>query len=77
MKIGDKYRHFKHGTIYHIVEITVDSENLESRASYVADKDIENYGSCKQCVKPWSRPVKMFDDVVEFNGLKVKRFERL
>lgn len=71
MKTGDKYKHFKHGTIYEVVGFSKDSETGETRVEYFPHEEIERVRNM-----PWSRPLRMFDELVmNENGETVKRFE--
>ncbi len=58
------YRHFK-GNSYEVLEIARHSETLEEMVIYKA-----LYGEGEI----WVRPLKMWDETVEYNGQKVKRF---
>ena len=61
------YRHFK-GNIYCVLHIAKHSETLEEMVVYQAmygDKEI------------WVRPKAMFDEVVERDGKRFKRFEKI
>ena len=63
--IGREYRHYK-GNKYKVIAIGKHSENLEELVIYQAlygDNEI------------WCRPLSMWDEMVEINGIKVKRFE--
>ena len=63
--IGREYRHYK-GNKYKVIAIGRHSENLEELVIYQAlygDNEI------------WCRPLCMWNEIVEFNGKKVKRFE--
>ena len=62
---GIEYRHYKGGT-YKVIGIGKHSENLEVLVVYQAL--YENYDI-------WCRPLSMWNDIVEYNGKKVKRFE--
>ncbi|MBR0278299.1 MAG: DUF1653 domain-containing protein [Clostridia bacterium] len=64
MKKG-RYRHFK-GKEYELVDIAIHSETLEEMVVYR-----QLYGEGKL----WVRPIKMWDEYVEYEGKKVKRFE--
>ncbi len=58
------YRHFK-GNCYEVLAVAKHSETLEEMIVYKAlygDGDI------------WVRPLKMWDETVEYNGQTVKRF---
>ncbi len=62
-----KYRHFK-GNEYELLYISKHSETLEEMAVYRA-----LYGEHGI----WVRPLKMWDEEVELNGIKVKRFTKI
>ena len=58
------YKHFK-GNSYEVLGVAKHSETLEEMVVYKAlygDGDI------------WVRPLKMWDETVEYNGQNVKRF---
>ncbi|MBO5452424.1 MAG: DUF1653 domain-containing protein [Clostridia bacterium] len=58
------YKHFK-GNSYEVLGVAKHSETLEEMVVYKAlygDGDI------------WVRPLKMWDETVEYNGQMVKRF---
>ena len=66
LKIGKKYRHFK-GKEYLVLHIARHSETLEELVVYQAlygEKGI------------WVRPLDMFLEQVEVNGVLVNRFEK-
>ena len=58
------YKHFK-GGLYHVKEITKDSETLKNRVSY---QSVRNGVT-------WSRAIEDFNDVVYVNEEWVPRFE--
>ena len=58
------YRHFK-GNMYEVVGMALHSETVEEMVIYKA-----LYGEGKT----WVRPLSMWDEEVEFEGKKVKRF---
>jgi len=60
------YRHFK-GNRYEVLFTATNSETLEEMVVYKA-----MYGE----EKVWVRPASMWNDVVEYGGKSVKRFER-
>lgn len=65
VKAGERYRHFK-GNEYEIVAVGRHSETLEPLVVYRAlygDGDV------------WIRPLTMFTDTVERDGMTVHRFE--
>ena len=62
-----RYRHFK-GNMYELLFIAKNSETLEEMAVYKA-----LYGEGGT----WVRPLKMWNEEVEVNGRKVKRFEKI
>ena len=62
-----RYRHFK-GNLYELLYIAKNSETLEKMVVYRAlygDNEI------------WVRPIKMWNEEVEVNGKKVKRFVKI
>ena len=63
--VGNIYRHYK-GNNYKVLGIGKHSESLEELVIYQA-----LYGDNLI----WCRPLHMWNDVVEYNGEKVKRFE--
>lgn len=58
------YRHFK-GNMYEVVGMALHSETVEEMVIYKA-----LYGEGKT----WVRPLSMWDEEVNFEGKKVKRF---
>ena len=58
------YKHFK-GNMYEVIDVAYHSETLEEMVVYKA-----LYGEGKT----WVRPISMWDEEVEFEGKKVKRF---
>ncbi len=67
VEIGVKYRHFK-GNDYLVLNIAKHSETLEDYVVYQAlygDRGI------------WVRPMSMFEEMVEVNGIPVNRFKRV
>jgi len=67
VEVGAKYRHFK-GNDYLVLNIAKHSETLEDYVVYQAlygDKGI------------WVRPMSMFEEMVEVNGIPVNRFKRV
>lgn len=63
--INGKYRHFK-GMEYQLLYLARHSETLEDMVVYKA-----LYGDGAV----WVRPLSMWDEEVEYNGEKVKRFK--
>lgn len=59
------YRHYK-GNLYELIDIVNHSETLEKMVLYRA-----LYGKGEL----WVRPISMWDEIVEVDGMKVKRFE--
>ncbi|MCB0197753.1 MAG: DUF1653 domain-containing protein [Anaerolineae bacterium] len=59
------YRHFK-GNLYQLLEIAKHSETMEEFVVYKA-----LYG--EQGI--WIRPLKMFEETIERDGIQLKRFE--
>lgn len=60
-----KYRHYK-GNLYEVTGTAIHSETLEEMVIYRA-----LYGN----MDVWVRPASMWNDIVEINGMPVKRFE--
>jgi len=71
MKLG-KYKHYK-GKEYNVVAIATHSETLEEMVVYEALYEIEEKG----INSVWVRPKKMFEEMIEVNGLRMKRFQYL
>ncbi len=69
-KVGEYYKHFKTGNLYKILAIGKSSENLEEMIVYEAQ--YENPES-----QVWVRPLKNFIEDVDWQGSRVKRFERV
>ncbi len=59
------YRHYK-GNEYELIDVAIHSETLEKMIVYRA-----LYGE----QKVWVRPARMWEEEVEVDGKKVKRFE--
>jgi len=59
------YRHYK-GNLYEVVGFAVHSETLEDMVIYKA-----LYGE----MKTWVRPLIMWEELVDFEGEQIKRFE--
>ncbi len=64
LKLG-KYRHYK-GKEYEVIGLAKHSETLEDLVVYKA-----LYGDGQI----WARPLKMFEERVEVDGVEVPRFE--
>ena len=67
IKTGKKYRHFK-GKEYLVLNIAKHSETLES---YVVQQALYQEGGI------WVRPLNMFSDQKEVDGVWVNRFEEI
>ena len=63
MKLG-KYRHFK-GKEYEVIGTAKHSETLEEMVVYKALYDNNSL---------WVRPLSMWNEIIEHNDVKVKRF---
>ena len=61
------YRHYK-GKTYNVIGIAKHCETLEELVVYQAQ-----YGECQI----WVRPKEMFFDIVDVNGEKKARFEKI
>lgn len=64
MKKG-KYRHYK-GPLYEVIDV---ARHSESEEEFVVYRTL--YGDFSL----WIRPLEMFNEEVEYEGKKVKRFE--
>ena len=67
LKIG-KYQHFK-GNFYQVLHLAKHSENEEYMVVYQPLYD--NQDGMREI---WVRPLSMFDEVIEREGKKLKRF---
>ena len=63
-----RYRHYKHGNEYTVVDVVFHSETDEPMVLYRAE-----YGERRL----WVRPLAMFLETVEFEGQQVQRFDYL
>ena len=63
--IGKVYRHYK-GNKYKVIAIGKHSESLEELVIYEAQ-----YGDNQI----WCRPLSMWNEIIDYNGKEVKRFE--
>ena len=63
------YKHYK-GKIYEVIGIARHSETLEELVVYKATYQREGENV-------WVRPLAMFNDTVNVNGVEQKRFEKL
>jgi len=66
------YRHFK-GKNYEVIGIAHHSETLEELVVYRALYSSPDFGENAL----WVRPVKIWEQDVEFEGRKVRRFEKV
>ena len=67
IKIGKKYRHYK-GNEYLILDLAKHSETMENLVVYRALYG--DYGV-------WVRPLEMFLEQIEVNGIMVNRFDEI
>ena len=67
-----RYRHYK-GNLYEVIGVATHSETREEFVVYRALYDSKEFG--KNAL--WIRPKSMFAELVEVNGKKVPRFERV
>lgn len=71
IKEGGLYRHYRNKKLYKVMTIARDSETHEEMVIYKGLYQCENFGW-----NPiWSRPVKMFLEIIDNAGKKVPRFE--
>ena len=68
IKLGDLYQHSKSGKQYKIIAVGKHSETLEDMVVYEAQYD-------NAMSKVWVRPLAMFTEEVEINGVKTPRFK--
>lgn len=61
------YKHFKTGNLYKVIGVAKHSETLEDCVVYEALYENEKS-------KLWIRPISMFLEEVEINGIKSPRF---
>jgi hypothetical protein len=61
------YKHSKKGTHYRVIGTATHSETLEPMVVYEAQYD-------NPVSKLWVRPEAMFEEVIELEGKKVRRF---
>lgn len=61
------YKHYK-GGMYKVICVSKHSETLEDLVVYEALYD-------NQTSKFWARPISMFSDTVEVDGVSIPRFE--
>ena len=66
-KIEGRYRHFK-GGIYEVICVAKHSETLE---------DMVIYRSVTEPQKVWARPLSMWNETVEHEGVMVRRFTKI
>ena len=62
VEVGEFYRHFK-GDLYRVTDIAKHTETGEYMVVYTNN------------VNTWARPLSMFEEEIEVDGHKVKRFE--
>lgn len=64
---GQFYRHYKNGIVYRVLTLAVDTE---TQLPMVVYQDTSNES------KIWTRSRTMFEEKVEWEGSRVKRFMR-
>jgi hypothetical protein len=67
VKVGAVYEHYK-GREYYVLAVGKHSETLEEMVTYIS-----LYDNTESQV--WIRPLKMFNETVEFEGNKTPRFK--
>lgn len=70
IQIGKLYKHSKSGKLYKVIDIAKHSETLEDLVVY--EPQYKN-----ELSKLWVRPVSMWEEEVEIDGEKKRRFELL
>lgn len=70
IEVGSRYRHSKKGGTYKVIAIAKHSETLEDLVIYEAEYD-------NTLSKIWARPLSMFEEEIEIDGQKKRRFERI
>lgn len=70
IEVGAFYRNTKNNNIYRVLAISKHSETLEDLVIYEAQYD-------NPMSKVWARPIAMFFEEVERNGIRQPRFERV
>lgn len=72
-EIGQFCRHYKNGKDYLIIALAHHTETGEEMVVYQAQYDTEDLGA-----KPiFVRPRAMFEEMVDHNGTRVERFEKI
>lgn len=67
IQVGAIYRHAKTKNLYKVIGIAKHSETLEDLVIYEAEYENE-------LSKLWARPVEMWEEEVEIEGVKQPRF---
>ena len=60
----EKYRHYK-DNIYEVIGVGKHTETMEDMVVYQDDNHV------------WIRPLDMFEEEIEIDGKKIKRFEKI
>jgi hypothetical protein len=68
-----KYKHSKSGKEYEVIGIAHHSETLEELIVYKALYHSQEFG----INAIWVRPIKMWNELVEINGEKLPRFQKI
>lgn len=63
--IGQFYRHYKNQHVYRVMALPVHTETRETMVVY---QDISDE------TKIWARPLELFEEEVEWQGKRIKRF---
>lgn len=67
VEIGAIYQHYK-GHIYKVIAVARHSETLDPLVVYAAPNGEGD---------AWARPIKMWNDVVDYQGKQVQRFTKI
>ncbi len=71
--VGELCKHYKNGKTYLILAVAHHAETGEEMVVYQAQYDTEDLGA-----KPvFVRPKTMFEEVIEYEGKSVERFQKL
>lgn len=67
------YRHYRNQRSYQVIGVALHSETHEEMVIYYALYQCDKFGFKRL----WSRPIKMFTELMDYDGKQVPRFEYL